>query len=138
MNEPVRSDAGEAVDGAGNGEDLFTFLHGMVRGDQGAAAFGRLDDQHRPRKTGNQPIALRKVVLEWRHARRELRYEAASLREGLNKGAMFGRIVDVEPIAENSDGVAANLDRCLVRYAINPTSQPTNDDVAGPDEPDRE
>jgi hypothetical protein len=81
------------------GKDLPPFFGGEFRGDERAGPARRLDDDDRPAKTRDNPVAAGKVASPRFPAERHFADRRALFEEPLKQGFMFGRIDIPKPPA---------------------------------------
>src|SRR5690606_21192027 len=96
-----------ARDISGHGHHLAILFHRKPRGYQRPASLRRLDDQKAQTQSADNAIAIRKILLERRRAKRELRDEAAAFCEYLaDRTVVLAWIYRIKPRAHNGDGAA--------------------------------
>src|SRR4051812_38935419 len=84
------------MDRAGNREYVAPLFTGKAGGDERTRRQRRFDHQYATHHSAQQPIAARKIFLEWRRSRRIFRKKRAAYRDRAGKLAMARRIDAIE------------------------------------------
>jgi hypothetical protein len=101
-----------------HGKDFPPFLSGEFRGDEGAGPASRLDDDDRPAKARDDPVAARKIAPSRFPAERHFADRCALFEQPLKQGFMFGWIDISQTACE--DGDRPGLDRRLMCPRVDP------------------
>jgi hypothetical protein len=111
------------------GKDLPPFLGGEFRGDERAGPARRFDDDDRPAKTRDNPVAAGKVASPRFPAERHFADRGALFEEPLKQGFMFGGIDIPQTAGEDRD--RPGLDRRLMRPRVDPAREAGDNDMPG-------
>ena len=103
------------------GKDLPPFFGGEFRGDERAGPARRFDDDDRPAKTRDNPVAAGKVASPRFPAERHFADRCALFEEPLKQGFMFGGIDIPQTAREDRD--RPGLDRRLMRPRVDPARE---------------
>jgi len=114
---------------ARHGKDFAALIGSEFRGDEGAGPARRLDDDDRPAKTRDNPVAARKITPPRLPAERHFADRSALFEELFKQGFMFGW-VDI-PQTARKDRDRPGLDRRLMRPRVDPAREAGDDDVPG-------
>ena len=89
--------------------------------------FGRLDDQNPEAEATEDPIAVRKVLWEWRGTKRKFRENRARRRYLPRQFVVLARIRRVKPRPDDGDGSPIRFECPVMRRRIDPTCKPGDD-----------
>ena len=113
---------------AGHGENVGVLLQSAARGDARAGVFGGFHHGHPHRHAADNPVANGEILRRRKGAERELRDQRSAKSENLlRQPRIFLGIGDVDPCAENGDGLAFCRNRAPVAGGVNPARHSTYD-----------
>ncbi|VWX59772.1 hypothetical protein VARIO8X_20015 [Burkholderiales bacterium 8X] len=124
------------VDRPGDGEDLAAEFGRKSGGDKRPRLQGRLDHQRAPREPGNDPVALREVLVEGWRAEGELAHDQAAIGNAVGHRAVLGRVDAVEAGADHGHRGGEVRPGCrfqgaFMRRAVDARGQPRHHAPAG-------
>jgi len=114
---------------ARHGKDFPSRFDGEFRGDEGARPARRLDDDDRPAKTRDNPVAAGKVASPRFPTERHFADCRALFDDLFKEGFMFGRVNIPQTACKDRD--RSTLDRCLMRPCVDPAREAGDDDMPG-------
>jgi hypothetical protein len=114
------------VDRSGQGEYLAAGVGGQATGDQRAAAFGRLHDHGAQGQAGDDPVARREVLAQWRCSRRVFADDGAFGGDARSECVIGFGIHLVQAGGDDGDR-AAVIERAAVGGRVDPLRQPATD-----------
>ncbi|TPV98998.1 MAG: hypothetical protein USCAAHI_01549 [Beijerinckiaceae bacterium] len=100
-----------------------------MRGDEGARPARRLDDDDRPAKTRDNPVAAGKVASPRFPTERHFADYRALFDDLFKESFMFGRVNIPQTACKDRD--RSTLDRCLMRPCVDPAREAGDDDMPG-------
>jgi hypothetical protein len=114
----------------GDGQYLAPFVEREVRGDEGAAALTRLDDDGRLGEPGDDAISRGEPPGRGLDPRRVLGDDQATCRHLRGERCVGARVVAVDAAPENGDG-RSSRERTSMRGRVDPSRETGDDQHAG-------
>jgi hypothetical protein len=130
-NELVAAGAGEAVDGAGYGEDIAVLFVGVASGVESPGAGGGFDEKDAEGESADDAVSLGEEAGEDGLIEGHFGEECAVSGDVVGEGLMFGWVDGIEAAWEYSEGAAGGVECGAVGGGINAAGESADDGEAG-------
>ena len=126
-DKPVRTLAPHALSDPGDRENFPALLQGKTGGYQRTAPFGGFHYDNAERKTADYAVSRREIARSWGRAQWKFRQQGPGAGYFLPEIGVDGRIVHIQPAAQNGKRPSTGFERPAVRGGVDAERKAAHD-----------